>query len=88
MLLQARILQDHFKDQLGDNLSQENDVNPFWYTGKETPMRDGDFCTKQPWLWADRVAEGRSKGTDRAELESWRAYLTDFFEDHMWDRAV
>ena len=66
MLLQARILQDHFKDQLGDNLSQENDANPFWYTGKETPMRDGDFRTRQPWLWADRVAEGRSKGTDRA----------------------
>ena len=86
MLFQARVLQDKFLERLGKNLTINTDVNPFWYSGQAVPMRDStDMHRRQPWLWAKRVQEGRSKGV-WGDSQKWDDNARDFIDDGFWPR--
>ena len=77
MLNQVRVLQDFFLATLGRDLTTPNSTNPYWWTMKATDFYAGDFRFQQPWIWAERVSNGRSKGVWGAKL-AWPQHVDDF----------
>lgn len=85
MLNQARLLQDLFLKELGRDLTVPNEHNAFWWTGVKQNMYDGEFRFKMPWVWAERVWDGLSKGVWGARVH-WRKYASKWLPHGLWAR--
>ena len=84
MLVQARMLQNKFKELLGTDLTVHAADNPFWHTGNPTPLEAGDFRERRPWEWVWRTADGRSAGKARANSESWDSFVRRYTSDNFF----
>ena len=84
MLVQARLLQDYFLATLGNDLTKHDANNHFWHTGHAVPLGSGDYRTRQPWIWIERVQAGRSAGKKRARCERWDTHALRFVMDHFF----
>jgi hypothetical protein len=78
MLTQARLLQDCFLRLLGTDLTAHNPNNPLWHTRHPVPLRSGDVRAKMPWVYCERVEEGRSTGIGRGSPETAYDYVRRF----------
>ena len=84
MLRLARLLQDEFVRILGRDLTVQDQDNHFWHTGSSVPLNTGDFRSRRPWEWIERVQQGRSCGKHRSRHETWLAYATRFVHEHFF----
>ena len=84
MLSQARVLQDYILSVVGTDITKHDPNNYFWHTGHAVPLDSGDYRTRQPWIWIERVQTGRSSGKARARNERWDRHALRFVFDHFF----
>ena len=84
MLIMARLIQDELVRKLGTDLTVFDPNNPFWHTGNPVPLATGDFRTRRPWEWIERVWLGRSVGKHRARHEDWYSYASRFVRERFF----
>ena len=84
MLVQARVLQNHFLEVLGRDLSVLDPNNPFWHTGNAVPLDTGDFRQRRPEVYLWRVAAETSTGKGRSDPEKWDKFVRRFVFDHFF----
>ena len=84
MLVQARVLQNHFLEVLGQDLSVVQANNPFWHTGNAVPLDTGDYRQRRPWEWVWRVAAEMAAGKGRPDPEKWDKFVRRFVFDRFF----
>ena len=84
MLRMARLLQDELVRTLGRDLTIADGYNHMWHTGNSVPLATGDFRTRRPWEWIERVQVGRSIGKHRTRHETWLKYASRFVTEHFF----
>jgi len=92
----ARKLQDKLTKALGTDLTVQNELNPFWFTGNSCNMAcvgDRDLLRKKPWEYMWKVAAGTSGGKGAPggfglrKVERWQKLVerkTYGDSAHMW----
>lgn len=84
MIFQIRAVQDLCLQFCGSDLTKQDSLNRFWYTGNAVPLEGGDYRFRKPWLYRTRVEAGISAGAGRDTAQTAERYVRDAFAHHMF----
>ena len=80
----AELIRQDLLAKLSQDLTIDDDKNPFFHTGNPVKLSSGSARTHQPWKDVRDVAYGRVAGKGRVIQETWNAYLDRTLNDKMF----
>jgi hypothetical protein len=84
MLVQARILQNLFRQKCGTDLTVATLNNELWHTGHGVPLAGEPWKQRRPWELIERVESGKTGGKGGRRAETARHFAQRFIFEHFF----